>query len=114
MKSRLLVNVFSLLILLFIHGGLSAFGKKETVENMPVNTEWTLCITAPDVSGLPVTRQITGDMAARNLARALKDLSFRQRGEEESAYYRDYAWVTSRATAAKALAAKRSERDLLV
>ena len=114
MKSHFRINAFFLLILLFIHGKLFASGKRETVDNAPVNTRWMLCITAPDVSGLPVTRQITGDMTARNLASMLQVLSFRLMEEEESAYYRDHAWVTSRATAAKALATKRSERDLLV
>jgi len=79
-----------------------------------VNSEWVLCITAPDVSRLPLARQITGDTVSRNLVRALQGLNFRLRGEEELAYYQDYAWTNARAAAAKALSTKRAERDLLV
>ena len=104
------------LLALFLPGeGLFAFGRKEApAEAEPVNTEWVLCITDPDVSTLPVSRQISGTTVVRSLANTLSNLSFRFRGEEESAYYRDYAWAKSRSAAAKALAAKQSERDLLI
>ena len=114
MKSRLLSIVFFLLIFSCLDAELFAFGKKEAESVPPVNTEWILCVTAPDVSGLPLTRQITGDNVARNLVRDLQHLSFRKRGGEEAAYYEDYAWVTARAAAAKAISTKRAERDLLV
>jgi len=114
MKKRFLFIVFFLLIFLFSYGELSAFGKNEEPGNAPVNTEWILCITAPDVSGLALVHQITGDTVSRNLVKALEGLNFRHRGDEEAAYYKDFAWTTSRAAAAKALSAKRSERDLLI
>ena len=114
MKKHFLSAVFFFLIFVFSCGELFGRGKTEETESAPVNTEWVLCITAPDVSGLPLSRQITGDMVSKNIARVLSGLNFRQRGEEESAYYEDYAWTKSRAEAAKALSAKRSERDLLV
>ena len=103
-----------LLLLLFIGQELFAFGSKETEEPAIVNTEYVFCITAPDVSGLSLSRQITGDTVVRSLAAVFSNLSFRFRGEQEAAYYRDYAWAKSRSDAASALAAKRTERDLLV
>ena len=114
MKKFFLSAVFFFLILIFSFGDLFARGKTDEVQSSRVNTEWILCITAPDVSGLPLSRQITGDMVSRNLTEVLSNLGYRQRGEEESAYYQDYAWTTARAAAAKALSAKRSERDLLI
>jgi len=107
----------SLLLPVFLGApcGLFAFGGKEAAQpNEPVNTAWTLCITAFDNSSLSLARQITGDTVVRNLAGKLSDLEFRFRDDEETAYYRNYAWAKSRATAAKALEAKRSERDLLI
>jgi hypothetical protein len=44
----------------------------------------------------------------------LQNLDFRFRGEEESVYYRDYAWSKSRVAAMNALVIKRNERDLLL
>jgi len=114
MKNSFLFTVFFLLIFLFSFRELLAFGKKEEPGNAPVNTEWILCITAPDVSGLPLVHQITGDTVSRNLLKTLQGLNFRQRGDEEAAYYKDFAWTSSRAAAAKALSTKRAERDLLI
>jgi len=114
MKSRFLFVSFFLLIFVFVCAELFASGRKQEPDLVTVNTEWTLCITAPDVSGLSPARQITGDTVSRNLIRELQGLNFRLRGDEEVFYYRDYAWMTARAAAAKALAAKRSERDLLI
>ena len=118
MKSRfsLIALAFGFLFLFFCGGiGLFAFGNQETDEARgPVNTEWALCITAADVSGLPAGRKIIGDAAARSLAEAFAKLDFRLRGEEESAYYRNNAWIKLRVDAAKALQTKRNERDLLI
>ena len=102
------------LFLVFFAASLSAFGRKEAPVREPVNTEYVFCITAFDASALPASRQITGDTVMRNLAASLVNLSYRLRGEEEYLYYRDYAWAKSRTEAAKALAAKRNERDLLI
>ena len=118
MKSRfsLIILAFVFLFIFFSGGsGLFAFGNREADDDKgPVNTEWTLCITAPDVSGLSPGRQIIGSAAARSLADAFMKLEFRLRREEESVYYRDNAWVKSRADAAKAIQTKRNERDLLI
>jgi hypothetical protein len=81
-----------ILLILFVFfsaggSGLFASGKKEAAAAKdPVNPEWALCITAPDVSALPPSRQIIGDAALRNLADALMKLEFRLRGEDEYAY----------------------------
>lgn len=114
MKGRLLMRVFLFLAFLPLGEGLFAFGKKEIPAADPLNAEWTLCITAFDVSALPATRQIMGDAVARNLAASLQKLDFRIRGDEEYAYYRDYAWAGNRSKAAKALETKRADRDLLI
>ena len=104
-----------LLFFLSASSGLFAAGKKEVPEDpVPVNAEWVLCVTSPDVSALDLARQITGTTVTKSLAASLSGLDFRLRGDEESAYYRDYAWAKSRSEAARALAAKRNERDLLI
>ena len=104
-----------LLFLSFTGEGLFASGRRGVPEEIePVNTEYVFCITAPDVSGLPLSRQITGDTVVRSLAATLSSLEFRFRGEEEASYYRDYAWARARGDAAKALAAKRNERDQMI
>ena len=103
------------LLFIFLSAGIFAFGKKEAPQApAPVNTQWVLCITEMDVSSLTLPRQITGATVLRSLAASLSNLDFRLRGEDESDYYRDYAWAKSRSTAAKLLAEKRDERDLLL
>ena len=101
-------------ILFFSAASLCARGHRDSPETDPVYTEYVFCVTAPDVSALPPGRQVIGNTVMRSFAGALLGLEYRMRGEEESAYYRDYAWTRARAQAAKSLAAKRSERDLLV
>ena len=116
MKIRYFVLFFAVLFFLFPGPDLFASGNKEEVpeEEGPLNAEWLLCITLPDVFDLPLTRQITGDMVARTLADVLSKQKNRFRGEQESAYYRDYAWAKSRSDAARAIQSKRDERDLLL
>ena len=94
---------------------LSALGRADAPAAVtPVNPEHTLLITAFDVSGLPLARQLMGETVMRGLANSLSNINFRLRGEDEIAYFRDYAWENSRAAAARALAARRHERDLLL
>jgi len=112
MKSK-----FFLLFLLFFMtlNGLFAFGKKQKEEEKkPVSGEWTLCITAFDVSAISPAWQMAGDTITRSLAASLSNLNFRFRGEEESVYYRDYAWTKTKAAAVDALVKKRNERDALL
>jgi hypothetical protein len=107
--------IFLVFIFLTLRSGLFAFGKKEApVEQKPLNTEWTLCITAFDTSAMSPSWQTAGDTVARSLSRILQNLNFRLRGEGESTYHVNYAWAKSRTAAAEAIAKKRNERDLLI
>ena len=100
---------------LIIGPELNAFGKKEEIEvPKPVNPEWILCITEIDTSAMPMSQQIIGGMITKNLADSVSKLDFRFRGDDESDYYRNYAWAKSRSEAAKTLQTKRNERDLLL
>ena len=108
-------TLFFLLSLCFSKNVLFASGRRNKTEEItPVGAEYVLCITSPDVSALPLSRQIAGDTVVKNFTSTLSNLSFRFRGEEEAAYYRDYAWSKARSDAAKALDAKRAERDQLI
>ena len=108
------VSILSFVLFFFIANDLFAFGKKQVEEKEPVNPEWTLCITTLDTSEMSPAWQTAGDTVTRSIAASLQYLDFRFRGEEETAYYRDYAWVKSRTEALNALVKKRDERDLLV
>jgi hypothetical protein len=90
-----------------------ASGKKEAPPE-PLNKEWTLCISAFDVSGLSPSRQIFGEVLVREIIESLKNVERRFRSGAESEYYQNYAWSKSRSDAAKALGAKRNERDMLI
>jgi hypothetical protein len=106
-----------LLFLLFLTAlnGLFASGNKQKEEEKkPVAGEWTLCITAFDVSAISPAWQTAGDTITRSIAANLQNLDFRFRGKEESVYYRDYAWAKSNVAAMDALVKKRNERDLLL
>ena len=110
-------RVFAIVSILFMFavGSLSAFGRREAAEIGPlVSSSYVISVTALDVSALPVSRQLMGDTVTRSLANALENVSFRFRGEEESIYYRDFAWENSRAVAARALESRRYERDMLL
>ena len=114
MKGRFFYLV--LFFALFTIGSeLFAFGRRETVEEVtPLNPQWTLCITSFDVSAMPPAWHTAGDLASRNLVSALQNLGFRFRHEEEIGFYQDYALARARSDAANALAARRTERDLLI
>ena len=102
-------------IFLAIAPSLSAFGRRDiTPVPVPVNPEYVLLITAIDVSGLPLARQLMGETVVRNLANSLENINFRFRQEEEITYYRDFAWENARATAARALQSRRGDRDRLL
>jgi hypothetical protein len=94
-----------------------ASGKKEEVIDQPLNNgEWVLCVTSFDVSALPASRRVIGEVIQRELAASLRTVDHRDRIKvsPEYAWYEGYAWSQSRSAAAKALAAKREERDLLL
>ncbi|MFP3040413.1 PEGA domain-containing protein [Treponema primitia] len=90
------------------------FGKAEEEAAVAMNPEWALCITAFDVSSLPLPQQILGDLLMRRLAKSITDVHHRVRISDEYSYYRDLAWVRALEDAGKKLAAKRAERDLLI
>jgi hypothetical protein len=94
-----------------VHGWGKADGetKKE-----PRNPEWVLAVTAFDVSALPPSRQVMGNIIMRNLVDTLNTIAYRIRVSPEYLYYEEYAWSKDRAAAAKNLTAKRKERDALI
>ena len=102
-------------VFFLICSGLFASGnKEETTETKPVNPEFVFCITALDTSSLPPSMQTVGESVVMSFVNALLGLDYRFRGEEEAGYYRDLAWARSRNETARALQAKRNERDLLI
>jgi hypothetical protein len=106
-------KVIKALFLLSVCSQVFASGKKEPPPE-PLNKEWILCITALDVTGLPPSRQIFGEVMVRGILESLKNVERRYRSGAEAGYYQDYAWSKSRAEAAKALLAKQNERDMLI
>jgi hypothetical protein len=94
-----------------------AFGKGKAEAGSrpdPVNTEWVFCVTALDVSSLPPARRIIGEVLQANLVASLKAVDYRIRIFPEYTYYEGAAWSKARLEAGKKLAAKRSQRDLLL
>ena len=107
--------IFAFFLFLAVGNALFAFGRKQAEEEItPVNPEWILSITAIDVSAMSPAWQTAGDTVARSLAGALQNLDFRFREEDETYYYRNYAWVKSRASVFDALERRRNDRDLLI
>jgi hypothetical protein len=94
---------------------LPLFGKGKTEEAAadPLNPQWSLSITAFDVSALKPAQRVVGDLLIRSLAASLSALHHRVRVSEEYSYYKDMAYVRSLEDAGKKLAAKRNERDML-
>jgi hypothetical protein len=101
---------------LLIAGAAPAYSRAKAAEEPlpPINTEWVLCVTAFDVSGLPLSNRIAGETMAKALVDALDPVNRRVRVSREYAYYADYARAKALAEAGQALAAKREERDLLL
>ncbi|MDR1249935.1 MAG: hypothetical protein LBK63_11595 [Treponema sp.] len=88
-------------------------GKTEEAEAELVNPQWSLSITAFDVSALKASQRVVGELLIRSLADSLVGLHHRVRVSEEYSYYKDMAYVRALADAGKKLAAKRTERDML-
>jgi hypothetical protein len=89
-------------------------GKAEAPPAEPLNQEWVLCLSALDVSSLPESRRILGDIVAASLAASLEAVDRRVRDAPEYAYYQEAARSKNRSEAAKKIAAKREERDQLL
>jgi hypothetical protein len=89
-------------------------GKKEEEPKELRDTEWVLSVTAFDVSALPESRRVIGELLQRSLVDSLNSVSYRIRVSPEYTWYEGRAWARSQGAAAKALAAKREERDNLL
>jgi hypothetical protein len=105
-------GVFFLLLVLVsaAYGG----GKTEETAAESVAKEWVLCVASFDVSALPVSRRIVGEVLAVSLVRYLNDIRHRIRMSPEYAYYENTAWLKARQEAGKKLAEKRNQRDELL
>lgn len=108
-----------LMILIFMCSVLPAavFAKgksEEAVIKEPLNKEWVLCVTSFNVSAMPESRRLIGEILAVGLVDNLNSVDRRIRVSPEYAYYEGAAWSKARAEAGKKLAAKRDERDLLL
>jgi hypothetical protein len=102
------------LLFLFLPALAFAKGKTDADETDPLNKEWALTITAFDVSVLSENQGLVADLLMRDLVNSLKVVDYRIRLSEEQGWYESYAWAQKKTAAAKALEAKRFERDALV
>ncbi|MDR1411493.1 MAG: hypothetical protein LBI91_04755 [Spirochaetaceae bacterium] len=89
-------------------------GKTEEAAADPVGKEWVLCVSSFDVSALPASRRIVGEVLAVDLVNYLSDISYRIRMSPEYAYYESTAWLRARHEAGGKLAQKRNQRDELL
>jgi hypothetical protein len=103
-----------ILALCFLPAAVFGRGGTETPEKIVHNSEWRLCVTAFDMSALPENRRIVGEVMTRSLLDAVNAVDRRIRVSREYAYYEGYAWSQARMAAARALAARQEERDLLI
>jgi hypothetical protein len=99
-------------LLLFVLAPLFARGTAE--ETVPLNAEFTLWVTAIDVSELPPSQRIQGVIFQRELVNRLSRIDKRERPAEELNRYEELAWNAARKEAAGKLAEKRLERDGLL
>jgi hypothetical protein len=107
-------GLFPVLVLCLLPVLVFGKGTSEEAEKPVQNSEWILCVTNFDMSALPANYHIVGEVITRSLVDTINTLDHRIRISKEYAYYEGYAWSQSRLTAAKALASKRDERDLLI
>jgi hypothetical protein len=101
---------------LFLALSLPLFGKGKTEEapSELLNPQWSLSITAFDVSALNPSQRVVGELLLRSLANSLITLHHRVRVSEEYAYYENLAYIRALEDAGKKLASKRAERDMLL
>ncbi|MDR3174712.1 MAG: hypothetical protein LBU19_10710 [Treponema sp.] len=93
---------------------LFSFGAKEEPEPEFLDPNWTLMITAFDVSALGESNAALGETILRNLAMEIGKLNYRLRVSEEYTYYKSLAERQNRSSAAQLLVNKRNERDQLI
>ena len=107
--------IFILLVFSLCVPAVFAGGSQDSADSSDTRFgEWSLAVTSFDVSSLPASRQIFGVIILRSVIDRLNDIEFRTRGYEEMEYYRNIAQSSAQNTAARALAAKQNERDLLI
>ncbi|GHV83711.1 hypothetical protein AGMMS50212_10510 [Spirochaetia bacterium] len=97
----------------FLNSALFAKGAAEAPK-ASLNEVWTLCITSFDVSSLPPTRTVIGDLITKNMVVNLRAAENKLRTIDESVYYNSIAQLKAETSAAKSLAAKQAERDKLL
>jgi hypothetical protein len=90
----------------------SAPKQEEAVE--PQNGEWVFYVTAFDVSALPASHRIIGEVLQSSLVRHLNSVKHRIRLSPEYAFYEGSAWSKVRSEAGRRIAQKREERDNLL
>jgi hypothetical protein len=103
------VSLLLLLILLPLCA--AAKGKTDNSAGKPINTDWTVVITAADISALPTARAAVGTYWNRELARSIRYIQYRVRGEDEMNYYTGNEWLKNQTKAAKDIKSKQNERD---
>jgi len=111
-----LKKAMCVLFLIFLISSLPLFakGKTDDAETKTQNDEWFLCITKFDSGSLPADKANISEVISRDLIDRLSSISYRTRISPEYAYYEEYAWARSRATAAKNLSSKMEERSKLI
>jgi hypothetical protein len=104
------------LSLVFLAAPPALFAKgKQAAETLPsVNDTWTLCVTQFDVSALPQSRAMLGQLAAQYIVENMKLADTRLWISEEAAYYSKMAQLKTESAAAKKLTGKQTERDKLI
>jgi hypothetical protein len=92
----------------------SLFARAKAEEPVTINTEYTLCITAFDVTNLPPSQQNIGSIFQNRIATRLSSIQTRKRTNFELDRYTEAAWIKARGEAAVKVASKREERDKLL
>jgi hypothetical protein len=105
---------FNISLICFLLTAVSLYPRAKAEEPALVNTEYTICITAFDVSELPLSQKILGSIIQNRFAAKLAALDIRMRTDAELALYEEAAWNAARGEAAAKLKTKREERDTLL
>jgi hypothetical protein len=80
----------------------------------PINDTWTLCVTQFDVSEMPPSRAVMGQMVMQYIVEDMRTAVSRLWLNEEAEYYSMVVRLKAENAAAKKLSAKLAERDKLI
>jgi len=105
---------FTMIVFFLLQSPLFAKGKQEEEQFDSQNKEFTLCVTAFDVSSLPAGQQVLGPILQRELVADLNRIYYRVRSEDELHRYEEMEWITAMHAAADKLAKEREKRDNLL